>query len=112
MAVDNEKSEVLNDAFYSNNLSIQIGGKDIFIDFHCTSPRFLIGKQDTHLVREHKMIIMNLVLFRSLINFGNDLIRDLETEFGDIDSPDFLRRMSEKQQKILKEQGEGKAHEK
>ena len=100
---ENRDIEVDNTSFYANNFVIQVGSLDFFIDFQRKAPRFEHLDSSPHIVNEHSVIILNLVLFKQLIRVGSKLIEDLEKEFGDITVPEFVIKLTDKQQKALLE---------
>lgn len=95
--------EAANSAFYANNFTLQVAGRDVFIDFQRLAPRFdFTNPQKRYNVIEHQVIIINTALFKDLINAGSNSIAQLEREFGDITTPEYIQKLSEKQQELLK----------
>jgi hypothetical protein len=99
-----EDMDIANQAFYCNALSINTGGSDFIIDFQRTSPRFAIGSfQKAYTVYEHQTILMNAILFKEVIRIGTELLKKFEEKFGEITTPDYVKKINEERQRTVEE---------
>jgi hypothetical protein len=100
--IDDDKKgvDIPNSAFYANSFVIQMGGRDVFIDFQGFSPRFEIGNPSkTYAVSEHSTTLLNVALFKDFIKTGAELIKTMEEKFGEVTSPEFVKRLSKSNRK-------------
>ena len=91
--IEPEQTQVPNPAFYANEFTYHVGGRDVFLDFKNISPRF--NKNQPSEVTEHNVAIMDIVLFKKLINLGFKFIEEFEKKYGEIKDPQYIEKFGQ-----------------
>jgi ABC-type lipoprotein release transport system permease subunit len=63
----------------------------------------MADQEHSYYVDEHNTIILNVATFKDLLAIGANLIKELEVKFGDITTPEFVKKLNEAQQQALTE---------
>ena len=101
------------DAFYANEMSITFGPAQFAFDFKNISPRVDMRNQDGSktFVLKHNVIIIEPFQIKQFSKVLNDAIARYETEFGQIELPNAIKKAESDLKKIQKQTTTGHSHD-
>ena len=86
-----------NNTFFSTETSFNFDGRYITLDFKRVSPR-----SDGTLVIEHSPVMVDVFHAKDFTEKFSGLIQQLEKQFGNIESPEFIKKFRVHAQKQIK----------
>jgi len=105
-----ETMHEMNNTFFSTQTHFEFDGRYLTMDFQRVSPRTSQGKIVT--VIEHNAVMMDIFHAKDFADKFSMLIKAIENQFGNVEMPEFMKKIkSETQsqlQKIMQESARGK----
>ena len=98
-----ERLHEWNSTFFSNQTNFNFDGRCITLDFQRIAPR-TDPKKHVEII-EHNAVMLDIFHARDLADKFKALVDTLETQFGSIDSPQFLKKVQEQAKAQIAKKG-------